>query len=130
MTPTELFATKIQRSKTLEDSTRLLEILCSDDCSISVCGTISLYEKRHLVANYRGLKVTIRSNEHPPPHFHVLGQGVDASFSISDGALLSGEVTPKHLRAIAFWFNFSRPLLVEKWNTTRPDNCPVGGIKD
>jgi hypothetical protein len=36
------------------------------------------------VGLYCGLKMEIRSDEHPPPHFHVLYGNEDASFSIID----------------------------------------------
>ncbi|MGH7928654.1 MAG: DUF4160 domain-containing protein, partial [Candidatus Binatia bacterium] len=84
---------------------------------------------RLMIARVEGLKITIRADEHPPPHFHVSYQGEGASFSILDCQRL-----PKTQgleiweRTIHDWWEDNRKLLVEKWNVTRPTNCPVGPI--
>jgi len=90
----------------------------------------SFYEVRHLVGQFKGLRIEIYSREHPPPQFHVSGGGLDATFSLIDGALLTGVVRPAQRRAIEYWYALSRPVLVKTWNETRPSDCPVGPIMD
>ena len=129
MSPAEFVAKKIEGAQSLEESSKWLAILCSDDCEIGENGILTLYGRRHLVENIDGLQVTVRSNEHPPPHFHVTGQGIDASFTIETGAHMKGKATAKQLRAVSFWYSRSRLLLVKTWNKTRPSNCNIGPIR-
>jgi hypothetical protein len=82
-----------------------------------------------IVARVHGLSVKIRADEHPPPHFHVSYQGQDASFSILDCARLPGvNGLERYDRVIREWWRENRALLVDKWNTSRPTDCPVGAV--
>lgn len=82
------------------------------------------------VGSFSGLTVHIFGREHPPPHVCVRHQGSSASFSIE-----SGERLPKNKGLEAFdrniknWIFENQDLLVERWNATRPSDCPVGPIK-
>ena len=38
---------------------------------------------------YNGWEVKIFSNDHNPPHFHIIRDGWDVSFAIEDGAMLN-----------------------------------------
>ena len=130
MTPTDLIASTLSNAKTLDESTKWLQRLCSDDCEIRYDGTVVLYDRKHLFDRINGLHVSFRSDEHPPPHFHVKGNGIDASFSITTGEHLVGTLDAKHRRAVTFWFKHSRRLLIDTWNRTRPIDCPVGPIHE
>lgn len=92
-------------------------------------GKLSLLEQRQLVDRVRGLKIEIFFDEHAPPHFHVRGSDVDASFRISDGILLQGCVSARDRRAIDYWYERARPTLIETWNSSRPGDCPVGKFR-
>jgi hypothetical protein len=81
------------------------------------------------VDHVANLRIEIRSNEHPPPHFHVCGQGISASFSIEDGSLIAGKLTPTQSKKIQLWYKESKEKLVATWNRTRPDGCTVGLIR-
>ncbi|MBI1175768.1 MAG: DUF4160 domain-containing protein [Sideroxydans sp.] len=87
-------------------------------------GMVFLVDKTH------GLRIEIRIDEHPPPHFHVVCQGEDASFSILDGRRLSRnrglEKWDGHVRD---WWTAHQSVLIERWNASRPTGCPVGPIK-
>jgi hypothetical protein len=87
-----------------------------------------LIETRARVDQIRGLRIDIRTREHGPPHFHVSGADVNASFSIRDCELLAGHVDGNSQRLIKVWHSAARPLLVRVWNETRPADCPVGPI--
>ena len=128
MTPTELFDDLLRSSATLERSAVLLAGLFSEDVEFAEDGTLRLFGRKQLVDRVNGLTITVFSREHPPPHFHVVGQGINASFSILDGTHLIGELSRKQRKAIEFWYPRSRALLVRTWNETRPRNCPVGPI--
>jgi hypothetical protein len=82
-----------------------------------------------LVARVRGLSIKILADEHPPPHFHVSYQGQHASFSIVDCSRLPGvKGLERYERRIHDWWSKNQSLLVERWNATRPSDCPVGPI--
>lgn len=86
------------------------------------------YVVKHMVAMVDGrLKVEIRANEHPPPHFHVTYDGEDASFSLTTGERLP-EVCglERYDGPIKVWWKHNRRRLAIKWNETRPGNCTVG----
>ena len=74
------------------------------------------------------IKIEIRHNEHPPPHFHVIIDNYDSSYSISDGSILYGNIPSKYNKRISRWYKKNYRLLVNVWNSTRPDNCSVGKI--
>ena len=96
-------------------------------------GQNSLYQTRHYVGHVarKAVKVEIFSNEHPPPHFRVIYNGSTANYSITDGTCLngSGEVM-KYQAKIYKWWRNNKKLLKDKWNATRPTDCPVGPILD
>ena len=82
-----------------------------------------------IVARVNGLSIEIRADEHPPPHFHVTYQGEDASFSILDCCRLRGQRgLERYDGTIRSWWSKNKKLLTEKWNSTRPTECPVGPI--
>lgn len=67
-----------------------------------------------------GLRVMVRTNDHPPPHVHVEGPGKQAAFELH---CPNGPVTlrdnlgfsKKELQAIADDLNRDIPLLCRKW---------------
>jgi Domain of unknown function (DUF4160) len=82
------------------------------------------------VQRVNGLLVEIRAKEHPPPHFHVSYKGKDASFSIIDCSRLSGVAGLERFdSAIRNWWERNKSMLIEKWNNSRPTDCPVGPIR-
>ena len=52
---------------------------------------------------------------HSLPHIHAKYQGQDASFSILDGALLSGEIPPSKVRLVQAWIEIRREDLMADW---------------
>ena len=83
---------------------------------------------RAALARIHGLKISVYAKEHPPPHFHVTGGGLDVSFSILDGSLLTGKIDGRRMELITYWYKRSRGVLVDFWNKTRPTDSPVGPI--
>lgn len=95
-----------------------------DTCRVEVDGTV--VETRQQVGSSKGLSIHIFSNEHPPPHFHVKRDNLDASFALDDGRHLKGDVSSRDRKIIAYYFRLNRDHLIEVWNNTRPTDCPVG----
>lgn len=106
-----------------------------DLLSVFVCGPFEcagsvIYRKRHLVEARGRIRLTINSNEHPPPHFHVDGPDIAAAFAIMDCSLVSGRCGPRMHPFVLAWHRQARPKLIRIWNETRPSGCSVGAIKE
>ena len=52
---------------------------------------------------------------HKLPHIHAKYQGQDASFSILDGELLSGEIPPAKTKLVQAWIEIRREDLLANW---------------
>jgi hypothetical protein len=83
----------------------------------------------YLVDRFRGLRVEVFSNEHPPPHFRVKCGGETANYRISDGFQLNGGLEKFH-GVIKNWHAGNKPKLIEAWNSRRPTDCPVGAYRE
>ena len=101
------------------------QTLVSDD--IDPDGPV-LTEIKQLVKRVDGLKIEIYSNEHPPPHFHVITSDSKASFRLDNCELIEGSLTSKQKRKVEYWFNEmnAKKALISVWNNIRPANCTVG----
>lgn len=126
MNPYEIISDRLSNSESLEELTKGLAYLLSGEFAISEVG--ELYSIRQLVDKVNGLKIEIYSNEHPPPHFHVKSNNINASFSIDDCSLLHGSVNRSEKKMIKFWHSKCKDLLISIWNSTRPSDCTVGII--
>jgi hypothetical protein len=49
------------------------------------------------------------------PHIHAKYQGQEASFSILDGELLSGEIPPNKIKLVQAWIEIHRESLLADW---------------
>jgi len=115
---------------TLNDWTEYLDSLLHGPCAVwEENGELSLIETRQLVEMVRGMRISIFSREHPPPHFHVKSATVDASFRIEDCVELDGHVDRKTYDKIRYWHGLAKPKLIAIWNETRPSDCVVGEYK-
>jgi hypothetical protein len=90
---------------------------------------VSAYSTEYIVDMYRGLRISIFFDEHPPPHFAVTYNGETASFSITECRRLKGNKgLERHESSIRKWWSGNRPLLVSEWNRSRPTDCTVGPV--
>jgi hypothetical protein len=115
---------EVRDSKSLKDLVSALDKLLTGGFAVWDDG--ELYSIKQLVERINGLRIEIFSREHAPPHFHVSGGDIDATFAIEDGRLLCGKIDGRNLRLVQWWYERGRTVLVETWNQTRPDDCPVG----
>ncbi|NTG48590.1 DUF4160 domain-containing protein [Agrobacterium rhizogenes] len=88
------------------------------------------YFEKHRVDRIEGkLVVEVRANEHPPPHFHVVYNGEDASFSIVTGERLANvRGLERYEHTILVWWKHNKRKIALKWNECRPTNCSVGPV--
>lgn len=115
----------IKNAKSLDESLDVLSKLLSGGFAVWKDG--SLYEIKNLVDKVGRFKVEVRSDEHPPPHFHLTGGRVNASFTIEKCECFRGRIYPGDAKIIQFWYNAGgREKLISAWNSTRPTDCPVG----
>jgi len=128
MLPHQLIEHEVQSAASLEQATAALDKLLSSGLSVWQDGT--LYYTKQLVARVHGLKIEIFAREHPPPHFHVSGAGIDATFSLADCSRLHGTISGREEQLVRWWYARSRTVLVRAWNQTRPTGCPVGPLEE
>ena len=87
------------------------------DQQIDVMLQIKGYEIKEKVGRINDLNVIIYSNDHNPPHFHVISNDkkIDAKFTIENCEKISGELNSKQLRKIrAFYESPKTQILMEK----------------
>lgn len=84
-----------------------------------------------LVEKFKDIKIEIYAKEHPPPHFHVMTNNGNASFTISDCELVDGDYfLSRRMKEIRNWHAQHKDELIDCWNKTRPSDCPVGEYRE
>jgi len=53
--------------------------------------------------------------EHNPPHIHVVYQDNDSIIDISDGTMIEGNLSSRHLRLIQAWIEIHKEELIANW---------------
>lgn len=104
---------EINDAANIEDALPALECLLSNGYSVWTDG--SLYFIKELVGRVNGLSLYIYPNDHPPPHFHIRGGGLDASFCIEDCRLLRGRIDPRRQALIKWWHQRAKDKLEATW---------------
>lgn len=127
MDPEEL-EERAHNASSLEEAAEVLTALLTGSYYVRTDGT--LLEKKQRVDRIGKFSVHVRSNEHPPPHFHVIGADVNASFTLDDCTFMKGNLSDAEQKLVKKWFEMSRRVVVDAWNATRPSNCPVGPVED
>lgn len=71
-------------------------------------------KSKERITTIKNLKVIIYSNDHNPPHFHVMSKDyeVNAKFLIETGELLSGEISSKDLKRIKAFYNSPKTKII------------------
>ncbi|MDD4530456.1 MAG: DUF4160 domain-containing protein [Candidatus Gracilibacteria bacterium] len=84
---------------------------------------------KHFIDKIDSIKIEIRSDEHPPAHFHVILAEYEGSYDILNCNKMNGNIPRKYEKKIVLWHKYGgKEKLIEKWNLTRPENCNVGNI--
>ena len=124
-------------SENLEESIEILKDFVMDEWTQAILweDNIFWYDtdcislQKHLVDRIDKSKIEIYSNEHPPAHFHFKVWGYKWSYDIKSCGKMNGDIPNKYEAKIKLWYrNWWKEKLTEKWNSTRPENCPVGKI--
>ena len=128
MNPSSEIEKRVSDAQTLSEMAASLEELLSGPYSVWLNG--NLINIKQIVDRINGLKIEVFSIEHPPPHFHVYGNGINVTFSINDCSLIKGDIGGREKSLIKWWYNRSRKNLIQIWNETRLSDCPVGPINN
>ena len=73
----------------------------------------------HTISMFYGIIISLYfydNERHNFPHIHAKYQGQDASFSILDGAILSGEIPPSKAKLVQAWIEIRREDLLANWD--------------
>lgn len=81
-----------------------------------------------IIAYFFGIVITMRHNDHPPPHFHAEYQGFEALVSIATGDVLEGKLPKSAARIVRDWAIQHRAELTENWFKAR-DLMPLDMIQ-
>lgn len=78
------------------------------------------------IIRVRGLRVIIYTNDHWPPHVHVIGPGREAKIALGDEGRLPSVVTNAglsraQLAAMLVEINRNRDLLMQRWREIHGD---------
>ena len=71
-------------------------------------------ETKERVATIRKMKILIYSNDHNPPHFHVISNDntINAKFTIDTCELLSGKIDYKDIKRIKAFHKHPKTVIV------------------
>ena len=119
---------KLRSTLSFEEACQILQELLVGPFSANERG--EFYEIKGLVALTDGVKMSINSKEHAPPHFHVTYGREEGLFSIVDCNLIKGRLSPRTRNVVYGWWKSNKALLIEKWDDSRPSDCSVGVYKE
>lgn len=105
-----------------------VEVFFAEECAFGIERDF-IKHNRHLVERTDGIKIEVYSDEHTPPHFHIKIAEYEWSYTIDNCEKLVWNIMRKHEKKIVLRHkNWWKEKLIEKWNATRPEKCPVGKI--
>ena len=76
--------------------------------------------------NLGGIIVFFYHDDHPPPHFHALYEGLDAQFDMK-GNVIQGYLPAKAVKLIQEWAALHETERLENWERAR-NNLPLNWI--
>jgi hypothetical protein len=79
------------------------------------------------ISIFLGIVVYMYYDDHNPPHFHALYEGVEALFDM-EGKLLRGDMTPRAQRLIKEWCLLHKAELMDNWQRAKHDK-PLNWIE-
>lgn len=128
MKPIEAMINAAARTMSLEELGELAADILANDPTFYDDGSISY--GRQIVLRRGAVRIEVRPNEHPPPHFHVTGPNIRASFAIRNCELLEGNAGSREMKVVSLMYEGGRCLIIQAWNNSRPTDCPVGPYCD
>lgn len=74
-----------------------------------------------IIELWRGIKFKMYFNDHNPPHFHVLYQGLEAVYSIDSCKLINGCLSPRVNKLVIQWWSINKDRLNNEWEKLSND---------
>jgi hypothetical protein len=78
------------------------------------------------LSRFYGIVITMFSNDHAPPHFHVFYGEFRASVPIDDGFVV-GKLPPRALALVNEWRSVHRDALLQNWKKAQ-NHCRLNRI--
>lgn len=72
------------------------------------------------ISIFLGIVIYMYYDDHNPPHFHALYDGVEATLDM-DGNMLGGDIAPRAQKLIKEWSLIHRTELMDNWQRARED---------
>ena len=69
------------------------------------------------ISRFYGIVIYMFFNDHNPPHFKVKYAEFEANIRISNGDILSGDLTISKLKLVKAWAEIHKDELLEMWNS-------------
>jgi hypothetical protein len=79
-----------------------------------------------LLSSFRGIKISINSKDHAPPHFHAEYGEYLALYTISTQELFKGIMPPREDRVIQEWAKQHQRELMKNWDIANPQKLYNG----
>ena len=82
------------------------------------------------IAMFLGILISMKWDDHMPPHFHAWYQGHKASFLL-DGSLLEGDMPPRQIKIIQGWAAVHEDEIVANWEACKNGGDPfkIEGVR-
>ncbi len=68
-----------------------------------------------VISRFYGIVISMNSDDHPPPHFHVKYAEHKATVSIATGRVTDGSIPARAFRLVQEWWELHRLELEENW---------------
>ena len=104
---------EIHDAASVEDALPALGCLLSNGDSVWTDG--SLHFIKELVGRVNGLSFHIYPKDQPPPHLHIRGGGLDASFCIQNCRRLKGSIDSRRHALLKWWHQRAKHKLEATW---------------
>jgi len=65
-------------------------------------------------------RIQLREKDHPPPHFHLTGGGVDVMLSLETVEVMAGKAPPLIIKEALEWVRTHQLQLLEDWKRCYP----------
>ena len=96
------------------------------DQQIEVMLRIPGFEIKEKVGSINDLNIIIYSNDHNPPHFHVISKdkSIDVKFTIKNCELISGDLNSKNMKKVLAFYNSPKTKIIMEKIWDKKNNCP------
>ncbi|MHC8321785.1 DUF4160 domain-containing protein [Pseudomonas sp. GB2N2] len=65
-------------------------------------------------------RIQLREKDHPPPHVHLIGRGLDVMLSLETVEVMVGKASPLIINEALAWVSAHQAQLLEDWKRCYP----------